>query len=195
MDDLDRSDEQRIVGHPETFDAWADWYFGIEHYKPEYQHGLDAIATKHGDRLDALAGRVLGRAWVLWDVEDDSWFADAPVMFDFGAEQLEVQHDKFDELSITWSTIDARSEVRWPGSKLVWRDDALAGLSRLHGQRVLAGQLLEWRGPEPDLATGMVAVGVVFENGRVLVHNALDENGLDFGRPGPEYRSWSPDTR
>ncbi|MFJ3405231.1 hypothetical protein [Promicromonospora sp. NPDC090134] len=194
MDDIERSDEQRIVGLSETFDASASWYFGIEHYKTEYQRGLDAIATRHGDRLNALAGRALSHAWVLWDVEDDSWFADAPVLFDFGDEQLEVQHNKFDELSITWNTIDARSSVRWPESKLVWRDDALAGLSLLHGQRVLAGQLFEWRGPEPDLANGMVAVGVVFENGRVLVYNALDENGLDFEQPRPEYQLHSRNT-
>ncbi|MEV0890134.1 hypothetical protein [Promicromonospora sp. MEB111] len=195
MDGIERSDEQRIVGLPETFDDSASWYFGIEHYKTEYQHGLDAITARHGDRLDALAGRVLRRTWVLWDAEDDSWFSDAPVLFDFGNEQLEIQHYKFDELSITWNTIDARSAVRWPESELVWSDDALAGLSHLHGQRVLAGQLLEWRGPDPDLANGMVAVGVVLENGRVLVYNALDENGLDFGQPRPEYRSWSLDTR
>lgn len=170
--------------------SW-DGLFGIGDYWPVCQRGIEAVAATHGAHLTSLLGRTLEHAWVLWDVQADSWFADAPVVFDFGDEQLEIQHHKLDELSITWGAIDARAPVTWPESELVWRDDAIPDLERLHGQRVTAGELFEWLGP--DLANGMVAVGITFEHGQVLVYNALDENGLGFGRPDPEYRSWSAD--
>lgn len=169
-------------------------YFGIEHYRPVYQCGIGTIATTHGARLSALFGRTLAHTWVLWDVGDDSWFCDAPVLFDFGDAQLEIQHNKLDELSITWNTIDPLSPVTWPDSALAWRNDAIPDLERLRGQPVVAGELLEWRVHGPDLANGMVAVGITFEHGQVLVHNALDENGLEFGRPRAEYRAWSADS-
>ncbi|MFD5989838.1 hypothetical protein [Streptomyces cyaneofuscatus] len=159
--------------------------FDIDTYAPEWLHGRAGITAAHGDRLRALAGRTLTRAWVLWDVEDDTWFADAPVLLDFGGEQVEIQHHKFDDIAIGGNSLASHGPARWPGFDLCWRADAMPGLTSLHGQALESVELLEWRGA--DLAQGMVALGFVFPHGRVTVFNALDENSLSFTLPGPDY--------
>ncbi|MFI5589067.1 hypothetical protein ACIA5G_28700 [Amycolatopsis sp. NPDC051758] len=166
-------------------------FFGIEGYEPRWLAGCDALAA-HGGRLAALAGRRLDRAWLLWDLDDNTWFADGPVLFDFEGEQVEVCHRKFDDLSITWNTVDPVGRPAWsdgqdPPFHLAWRSDARAELAELQGQELRSVELLEWAGP--DLASGMVAPKFTFAGeGAVTVSNALDENGLEFGPPDPAYR-------
>ncbi|RAO09377.1 hypothetical protein GUI43_03718 [Micromonospora noduli] len=125
----------------------------------------------------------------MWEAEHDEWFADCPVVLDFAGERLEVNHQKFDDLSITWNSVDVTRPPVWSTSddfRLVWRDDAPAVLAALRGQRLEAVELLEWAGG--DLADGSVAVGLRFSDGWLALYNPLDENGIAFGQLEPEYR-------
>ncbi|UOX85591.1 hypothetical protein MUY14_27860 [Amycolatopsis sp. FBCC-B4732] len=168
-------------------------FFGIEGYEPRWLSGRGAITAAHGARLAALAGRRLSHAWLAWDLDDDSWFADCPVLLDFSGEQVELCHWKFDELSITWNTIRPAATPTWtdggePPFRLAWRDDARAGPAGLRGRDLASVELLAWAGA--DLAHGMVAPRFVFAGGdSVAVSNGLDENALEFGAPDPAYRA------
>ncbi|MGK5517835.1 hypothetical protein ACSNN9_00585 [Micromonospora sp. URMC 107] len=167
--------------------------FGIVGYRPSWLSGIDAIAHRQGRRLRGLVGRRLTRTWVVWDDDDDEWFADCPVVLDFAGERVEVNHQKFDELSITWNTVDVARAPAWPTSddfRLRWRDDVPAVLAARRGQRVEAVELLEWAGG--DLADGAVTVALRFPDGWLTVYNALDENGLGFGGLAPQYRRLRP---
>lgn len=155
--------------------------FGVEGYEPRWLRSRDAVERAHGPRLRALAGRVLTRTWTVWDLRDDEWFADCPVLFDFDGERVEVNHWKLDEVSLTWNSIDPGRPVQWPGFDLEWRFDPLPGLAALRGQALDRAELLVWTGK--DAAEGNVDVSFVFPDARVSVFNALDENGLAFGPP------------
>ncbi|MER6974769.1 hypothetical protein ABT304_27175 [Nocardioides sp. NPDC000445] len=174
------------MSHP---DPRHEDYFNIANYRPWWRSGLNAIELANASRLGRLRGLSLSRSWLLWDRTDDEWFADAPVVLDFSGEQLEIQHQKFDELSITWNTIDPSRRVPYPDFDLVWRDDALAELARLQARTVTAVDLLEYRGD--DMANGMVAVGIGFGEDYLVIQNNLDENGLAFGQPQRGYRAHS----
>ncbi|MFF9193662.1 hypothetical protein ACF09L_00510 [Streptomyces sp. NPDC014779] len=160
--------------------------FGIEGYRPVWQDRRRDVARAHGDRLRALAGRTLTRVWMVWDLGEDEWFCDCPVLFEFDGEQIEVNHQKLGDLSLTWNTIDPGRPVRWPGFDLQWRADPLPGLQPLLGLPLQRADLLEWAGN--DVAHGNVEIGFAFEAGYVRVFNALDENGLSFEAPGPNHR-------
>ena len=163
--------------------------FGIRGYQPRWLNGLRQITEQHGSRLNSLVGRHLTRAWVVWEMSDDQWFADCPVVLDFDGEQLEVNHQKFDHLSITWNSVDVNQSPAWPTSddfQLAWRSDVPAEMAALYGQRLQAVELLEWAGG--DLADGSVALGFAFPTGWLTTYNALDENALAFGPPEPQYR-------
>jgi hypothetical protein len=168
----------------------TDPYFGIEGYQPVWGRGLASIRSRHGRRLAGLVGRRLAHSWLLWDRDADEWFADAPVLLDFDGEQLEIQHQKFDDLSLTWVTADANRPVSFPEFDLAWRSGATPDLAHLGGQRLREISLLEWQGG--DMADGMVAVHLSFDDGQLTVYNALDENGLSFGPPMVQYVSHRP---
>lgn len=159
--------------------------FDIGTYAPDWLRGRASIAARHGSRLRALVGRPLTHVWLLWDLTNDSWFADAPVLLDFAGRQVEIQHQKFDELALTWNSLDPRGRADWPGFELRWRHDAAPALAALQGQALCEIELLEHAGD--DMAQGMVALGFVFPGGRVTVHNCLDANGLSHGPPAPAY--------
>lgn len=168
----------------------TDPYLGIEDYQPVWQRGLASIKARHGRRLAGLVGRPLTHAWLLWDRDADEWFADAPVLLDFDGDQLEIQHQKFDDLSITWATADPKNPVSFLDVDLAWRSGAMPDLARLEGQYLREISLLEWQGG--DLADGMVAVHLRFDDGQLAVYNALDENGLSFTSPMAQYVSHRP---
>lgn len=171
-------------------------YFDIRGHQPQWLYGRDAITAANGQRLRALAGRRLRHGWLVWDRDAGEWFADCPVLLDFDGEQVEVNHQKFNDLSITWNTIDPVGLAMWSNGDdddpdvhtfhLEWRHDAKAELVAFEGQQLQAVELLEWVGR--DLANGMIAVSFVFAGGRMTISNGLDENDLEFGAPHADYR-------
>ena len=128
-------------------------------------------------------------AWLVWDVQDNEWFSDCPVLLDFTGEQVEINHQKFDDLSITWNTVDRHQPVLWPDFDLQWRQDMRPELHALHGQALQDVELLEWIGS--DIAPGTVAVSFCFPHSQLTIANALDENGLAFGPPESCYQRHS----
>jgi hypothetical protein len=162
--------------------------FGIAGYQPIWLNGVGEVARRHRRRLGQLAGRRVTGTWVVWDDDAEEWFADCPVVLDFAGERLEVNHQKLDDLSITWDSVDVTRAPVWPtsdGFRLRWRDDVPEVLAARRGERIEAVELLEWAGD--DLADGTVAVGLRFADGWLTVYNALDENGLGFGDLAPQY--------
>lgn len=153
---------------------------GIDGYKPRWLNGLAEIRAAHAARLRGLVGRTLTRSWVVWDPDDQSWWPDCPVVLDFDGEQLEISHQKFDDLSITWNTIDPTPDIAFTESGLVWRADTMEPVV---GRRLRAVELLEWSGGDRDMANGMVALGLTFTDAHLTVYNAMDENGLSFDPP------------
>jgi hypothetical protein len=156
--------------------------FGMDDYQPRWLNGYDAVAGEHGRRLGGLVGRPLTGVWLAWDLGEDTWYSDYPALFDFDGEQVEVQHQKFDDLSLTWNTIDPDLPVdRSDFCDLKWRAEPFPQLEGFLGLPLKSVELLEWT--DGDMAHGSVDVSFVFADGRATVYNALDENGLNFGPP------------
>ncbi|MCP2328774.1 hypothetical protein HDA40_007281 [Hamadaea flava] len=163
-------------------------HLGIPGFVPDWLAGLKAIKAAHGERLGGLAGRRLTSVDLVYFVEDGSWYADCPVVFDFEGERVEICHQKFDDLSITWNTIDCSAPIGgWDEADFapVWRAGEVL-LGDFVGSEVREVALLEWRG-DRDMADGMVAVEFVFETGRFAVANGLDENMIEIGARVPAY--------
>ncbi|BEL04474.1 hypothetical protein Q0Z83_026650 [Actinoplanes sichuanensis] len=163
--------------------------FGIQDYEPHWLNGRDSIAAVHGRRLARLAGRALLHVWVVWDLEDDEWFTDAPVLLDFGDERVTIDHQKFDDLCITWDAVDPTRSIEDSYFNLVWRPDATPQLAELAGQTLQRVALLEWAGDRSDMANGSVAIGLDLSPHWLTIFNALDENGFGFGGPDEQYRA------
>ncbi|XVU28163.1 hypothetical protein ACQPZJ_14295 [Actinoplanes sp. CA-054009] len=131
---------------------------------------------------------------MVWDLKADEWFADAPVLLDFGDERVSVDHQKFDDLCITWNRLDPSRAIvdsSWDHDslfELAWRPEPTPQLAELAGRRLNRVVLLEWSGAADDLANGSVAIGLDVSPAWLTIFNALDENGFAFGRPEDSYR-------
>ncbi len=157
---------------------------GSADYEPRWLHDREAIVRAHGRRLALLAGQTLAHVWLVWDEAGDEWFDDCPVLLDLGDQRVEINHQKFNDLSITFNSVDVARPVAWLGADdlgLCWRAEPLPHLAVLRGQRLRDVTLLEWAGG--DLAAGSMALCFTFGTGQLTVLNALDANGLDFGPP------------
>lgn len=174
-----------------------------QRYAPTWLVGFDAVAAHHGERLRGLVGRTLSSAWLLWDTELDEWFREGPVLLAFSGVQVEVNHQKFSDLSITWNTVDPtmRDSTSLPDEPpLVWRRDAVPELLALQGRTLTRVDLLEltWRDSwsrddAVDLrrvAQGAVSPSFVFGDDRLTIRNGLDQNDLAFGAPADDQRVW-----
>jgi len=107
---------------------------------------------------------------------------------------------KFDDLSITWDTIDVavtpKAWVEWP---LEWRSTAHPALlscvgSTIHSMRATTFRFTTHNVADPgDVSEVWLTAGLwLATNSRgVHIFNALDENGLSGERPGRDGdRDW-----
>ncbi|BBH68311.1 hypothetical protein ACTI_49960 [Actinoplanes sp. OR16] len=166
--------------------------FGIQNYDPQWLNGRDSINGVHGERLARLAGRNLRHVWAVWDVRSDEWFSDAPVLLDFGDQLVSIDHQKFDDVCITWNILDPARAIEDDSEDslfdLVWRPDATPQLAELAGRTLERVVLLEWAGGADDMANGSIAIGLDLAPSWLTIYNALDENGFAYGDPDDCYR-------
>jgi hypothetical protein len=162
---------------------------GISGFEPVFLVGLDAVRKEHGARLGALRGRRLTGFSLVRFVEDGEWFADCPVVLDFGGVPVVVCHWQLDGLSIGWDSVDVTAAIagwEWTEFTPVW-----SGVDERSepfvGQELGEVALLEWRPSGRDLAAGMVGVEFVFAAGRFRVVNGLDENSIEVGATQPDF--------
>lgn len=113
--------------------------------------------------LSGLVGRTLHHVWLVRDLGSDEWFIDCPVVLGFGDERVEINHQKTDDLSITFNSIDPRQPLTWPTSddfQLAWLPEPIEQLDELRGQELRHARLLEWVGN--TMANGSIALGFAF---------------------------------
>ena len=163
----------------------------------QFLPGQEQISV-HREKLLALVGSRLTNAWIVWNLDDDTWFADLPVVLQFDNDvQLELCWEKFDDLAVSWNTVDVSiaptAWVTWP---LEWRSRAHESLANAVGSVVTDVSVLEYflgtpsgvwaRLPRRKAKPGSgEANGLWFDTDRGGLHvfNALDENGLSNDRP------------
>jgi hypothetical protein len=153
--------------------------FGIEGYEPQWHHRGQALAAVHRAGFARLRGQPLVGGWLMWDLDEDRWYADGPVVLGFSDTNVEIMHRKFDECAITWGQVDMSAPLHWAGRRLDWRRNAHPALLSVHGRPLSAVNLLERLMPARWRPTVLYAVELLFEGPtRLEIFNALDENGL-----------------
>jgi hypothetical protein len=128
----------------------------------------------------------------VWNLEVGQWFPDLPVVLDFDdGRRLEMCWQKFDDLSITWNSIDVDvTPVAWVTWPLTWRAGAHPALTVMVDELVTGVAVTEHLFTTDDVLSGGGS-SVWFTSGLWLgtemtglhVFNALDENGLSNEAP------------
>jgi hypothetical protein len=179
----------------------------VSGWQPDWTSHTQALSARHRDRLRRLRGQRIDATWLVWIVDTYKWFADLPVVLRIGDQQLEVCARNFDDLSITWNTIDVQVPPRaWMDGALQWRRDAHPVLRQAVGRIVREVRMTEHlfttervHPPDPDrqhTESSWLLGGIWLEldGGHLQIYNALDENGLTDQPPstGPNFRVVTP---
>ena len=163
------------------------WESGISGWQADWRPGSEQV-HRHADALVSLVDAKLTGAWSVW-IGTDDWFADMPVVLQFdGSQQLEVCWQKFDDLSISWNTIEIEIAPKAWVDDLSWRPWAHLALKANEGQVVTSVAATEsiftasdvdypHREPRSTTFTGGLWFGTTGPG--LHIFNALDENGLD----------------
>jgi hypothetical protein len=162
------------------------WESGISGWQADWRAGSEQV-RRHAVALRALVGARLTGAWTVWIGEGD-WFADMPVVLQFdGSQQLEVCWQKFDDLSISWNTIDFDVPPTAWIDDLSWRPWAHQALRMNQDQAVtsvaatdavLTTTDVDYPHREPVSKRFVAGLWIGTTGPGLHVFNALDENGL-----------------
>ncbi len=151
---------------------------GIEGYDPTWYHDANALAAAHRQRFARLIGQPLVGSWLVWDLDEQTWFTGGPVVFGFPDANVEVTHRKFDECAISWDSIDMQAALDWPGLRLDWWADPHPAIQAALGRPLTSVNVVERISPNAWRPNVLHALEFFFGDVRVALFNAMDENGL-----------------
>ena len=174
----------------------------VSGWRPDFQPA-DEQFRHQATGLRNLAGLRITGAWTVWNLQFDEWFADLPVVIRLDdGRQLEVCWEKFNDLSITWDTIDlAVTPKAWVEWRLEWRTTAHPALLASVGSRIQSVRATTFRfstqnvdRPREVCKVWLTAgLWLATDSGDFHIFNALDENGLSNERPGRDgEHDWRP---
>ncbi|HCT77825.1 MAG TPA: hypothetical protein DGG94_06525 [Micromonosporaceae bacterium] len=152
---------------------------GIDGYEPVWHHDASALAAAHRHRFARIIGQPLVGSWLVWDLDEQTWFTGGPVVFGFPDANVEVTHRKFDECAISWDTIDMQATLDWPGLRLDWWADPHPAIQAALGRPLTRVSVVERISPNAWRPHVLHALEFHFGDVRVALFNAMDENGLN----------------
>ena len=138
-------------------------FLGIAGYSPDWHSDPASFRSSHASALGAILGSELNAAWILWDTTHDEHFTDAPVILEFDSgPRVEVCCWKFDEMSVTYDSIDFNATMTWDWEPRAfeWRREALPAFAPVLGSQLRALDLIEIE---------LVAAGSTWAKSRVVV--------------------------
>ena len=123
--------------------------WSIERWQPRWHSSPVDIAEHEGTRLQELVDRTVARAWGVWIVEENEWFANLPVIVEIGSQRVTVCVNRLDDLSITWDDRSTSLPARPGGTTGPWRSRPAAGASiRAHAHLPDLTGALSWPASE-----------------------------------------------
>ncbi len=156
-------------------------FLGISGYRPDWVSDPEHLVRHHASALGAMLHSELAAIWVLWDTTDEERYADAPVIIQFAAgPRVEICCWRFDEVSVTYDSIDVGKPVRWDGEPRTfeWRRDALSPFSSLIGSHLRSVDLVENELVLGDSTWCLGGLEFGFEIASLAIYNGLDDTQM-----------------
>jgi len=165
-------------------------WLGISNYDPTFSTDREQFIHQHKPLLRSLIGQQFIDLWLLWDVAEDEWYSDAPVVLRTKQMQVELCANQLNEFAITTNTINLTSAVSsvdmedGETKQYAWRK--LEDESRLLQSRISRVEVMELQF-DSRIGSGQqewLLNGVCFnlEEGCLSVFNGMDTNGLTFDK-------------
>lgn len=90
-----------------------NYELGILNYKPDFQTSTAAFLEKYQDTLKSFEGSIIISIHVVWDLEHDEAFLDAPAIIQTDKGQIVLAATYLDHFSMTINNIDMNLPINW----------------------------------------------------------------------------------
>ena len=150
----------------------------INGYYPDWVLNREEAEKLISHWSKSWVGKSIEESFVGWYPQDDSWFADLPIMLIIGGEQVEICWQQFDSLSITKNQLSREKCITY-GEEYPYKRNALPELTASIGKTILAVKLGMSSMTIEDKTLPMInSVDFHLEGGFLSIYNSLDENGV-----------------
>ena len=158
---------------------------GISTYKPNFHTSAKKFKNEFDQILFGLIGKKIERFWLMWDVKENEWLADGPVILEIDGKRFEFTVYQIAEFSLTINSFELSDKLDWYGSgnemPLIWKENGKAELTKSLNKRIVGINILTYT-MQTELLTGIEFVlekeSEFDKENFFSIYNGLDQNEL-----------------
>lgn len=164
---------------------------GIPSYKPKFHSKGDSFKNEFDKILVELIGKKIDRFWLMWDIKENEWLADGPVVLEIDGNRFEFTAYQLDDFSLTINSFELSEKLDWYGSgnemPLEWKENSKTELVKNLNKTIIEINILTYDFYEKNIESEYILVGLEFvlekesesdiEN-FFSIYNGLDQNEL-----------------
>ncbi len=171
---------------------------GISTYNPKFHTSAESFKSEFNKTLTELIGKKIERFWVMWDIKDNEWLTDGPIVLEIDGKRFEFTAHQMDEFSLSINSFELTDKLDWYGMgkemPLTWKENGKSELTKNLNKPIVGINILTY-----NFVSEFVESGKKHETGDMLtgiefilekesdsdnenffsIFNALDQNGMD----------------
>ncbi|WP_053992559.1 hypothetical protein [Mangrovimonas sp. TPBH4] len=159
---------------------------GIPSYKPKFHTKPESFKNEFEKTLSELIGKKIDRFWVMWDINENEWLADGPVILEFDGNRFEFTVYQLTEFSLTINSFELSEKLDWYGSgdemPLAWKENGKPELVKNLSKPITRINILTYP-LDSELLTGIEFVlekeSESDNENFFSIYNGLDQNEMD----------------
>jgi len=164
---------------------------GIPSYQPKFHSKGERFKKEFAQILSELIGKQIDRFWVMWDLKENKWLADGPVILEIGGNRFEFSAYELDEFSMTINSFELSEKLDWYGygdeMPLIWKENGKSELRKNLNTIITEINILTYDFYKENKDSDYTLLGIEFvlekksesdiEN-FFSIYNGLDQNAL-----------------
>ena len=167
---------------------------GIPTYKPNFHTKAKSFKKEFNKTLSELIGKKINRFWIMWDINENEWLADAPVILEINGIRFEFTVYQIAEFSLTINSFELSDKLDWYGSgdemPLTWKENGKPELVKNLNKSIIGINILTYT-KESELLTGIEFVlekeSESDNENFFSIYNGLDQN--EIGKTEIQYKN------
>ncbi|TCI90674.1 hypothetical protein [Tenacibaculum sp. M341] len=165
---------------------------GIESFNPKFYRKASYFKNDFQKVLKNLIGNKIDTFWLMWNVSQDEWLADGPVVLEINGDRLEFTAYQLDDFSLSINSFELTEKLDWYGMgdemPLKWKEKANQLLSKNLDKKITAINILQYDFYGNKNESEYILVGIEFvlekeseidQKNFFSIYNGLDQNALD----------------
>ncbi len=168
---------------------------GIPDYNPVFYENARDFIQAQKRHLCPLIGKAINRYFVQWEVSNEEWNSDGPIILEIDGIQHEFCAYQIGLYSLTVGQIDRKAKLNWYGAgdslPLEWRANPFLHINQILNREIEAIYIIEYQVENVIQFPPLCGIEFLFRglDKKLCLFNDLDCNGMkirDYGEPEEE---------